>query len=264
MILYKYMSFELAKIVLATSTLQFSRCDRFNDPFDTPRYPSYPQEFEPAEVLARMTREMDWRGRTGLLCLTRTPTNPLMWAHYADSHRGVAIGIDATSAGLTNPINNLIPAQFGSVVYASRRPDWLFFSGHEPRSVGEVIGFDNANFERLQRLFLTKPIHWAYEEEVRVAKCLHGVADDGDTLNLAGDWSVQGKGAEARHLLRLPPGSFREVHFGIRTDTQESDDLRYAASKVHPDIKWLECALVLDAHTIEARDHVTVAEAMEI
>ena len=113
MILYKYVPFELAKTVLATGTLQFSRCDRFNDPFDAPRYPLSHAELDARGNLARINWEWSWRERTGLLCLTRTPTNPLMWAHYADSHRGVVIGIDATSAGLTNPIKNLIPAQFG-------------------------------------------------------------------------------------------------------------------------------------------------------
>lgn len=261
MILYKYMSFKVAKQVLKNGTLQFSRCDRFNDPFDTPRYPRQ-AEHGFRGSLERITREVGWSQNTGLLCLTRTPTNPLMWAHYADSHNGVVIGIDVERAGLTDASSNLIPAQFGSVIYVSRRPSWAYFSGQEPDVAGTTFAFQADNFERLQRLFLTKPIHWAYEEEVRVAKCLRGMLQDGHHQTASGAWTVTGMGDDLRHLFQAPAESFREVHFGIRCDIGASDKLRAAMSQTYPDLKWLECSLGLDGFDVQSRDHMTIAEAM--
>lgn len=38
------------------------------------------------------TLQKDMNSRFGLLCLTEKPDNELMWSHYADSHKGFAIG----------------------------------------------------------------------------------------------------------------------------------------------------------------------------
>jgi hypothetical protein len=263
LILYKYMSFDVARQVLESGALQFSRCNRFNDPFDSPRYPRQGDDSIRGN-LTRITREIGWRENIGLLCLTRTPTNPLMWAHYAASHEGVVIGIDVEQAGFTDPASNFIPAQFGSIVYVSRRPNWGYFSGEEPGPAGTTFAFQASNFERLQRLFLTKPIHWAYEEEVRVAKCIHGMSQEGDHQTASGAWTVTGAGKNARHLFRAPAESFREVHFGFRTDIEACDTLREDMSHAYPDLKWLECTLGLDTFDVLPRDHVTLAEVMDI
>jgi hypothetical protein len=263
LILYKYMSFDVAKQVLEGGTLQFSRCDRFNDPFDNPRDPRQGDD-SIRSSLSRIKREISWRENTGLLCLTRTPTNPLMWAHYAASHRGVVIGIDVERAGFTDAASNLIPAQFGSIVYVSHRPNWSYFSGQQPGAAGMNFAFEASNFERLQRLFLTKPIHWAYEEEVRVAKCIHGMSQAGDHQTTSGAWTVVGANEDARHLFRARTDSFREVHFGFRADMEACDTLRANMTQAYPDLKWLECTLRRDTFDVLPTDHVMTAEGMDV
>ena len=94
-----------------------------------------------------------------------------MWAHYADKHKGAVIEIDAREAGLTGT-DLLIPVQFGSVVYMKRpNPDVALARGFDAlRSQAVSSGenrFEIGNYEGLQRLFLTKPMPWSYEEEVR-------------------------------------------------------------------------------------------------
>lgn len=123
-ILYKYMPFSTGQTVLRDSTILFSRPEHFNDPFDLPSYPEEPSS-DPASGLfsniRAMVKNKAWAENSGVLSLTRTPVNALMWAHYAEHHHGVVLGIDAAKAGFTNAASNFIPAQFGSIIYASRR-----------------------------------------------------------------------------------------------------------------------------------------------
>jgi len=172
MMLYKYVAFDTGRKVLAENSIGFSQPKFFNDPFDLP---SYPQEAgaNPIESMFGQVRTWAknhiWAEHTGILSLTRTPTNPLMWAHYANKHEGMVIGIDAVVAGLTREDSNLIPAQYGSVIYVSRRSNQPFFGKpKEGIEVGGTHHFPHDHFEKLQRVFLHKPLCWSYEEEVRV------------------------------------------------------------------------------------------------
>ena len=100
----------------------FSQPKTFNDPFDMPSYPDEPAEDLHAAIFGRLrtiVKNSVSSENTGILALTRTPGNSLMWAHYADKHQDMVIGIDVEAAGLTNERTNLIPAQFGSVIYVS-------------------------------------------------------------------------------------------------------------------------------------------------
>jgi DUF2971 family protein len=100
-----------------------------------------------------MGKNYIWTENTGILSLTRTPTNPLMWAHYAEKHQGMVIGIDAVAAGLTDEKANLIPAQYGSVIYVSRRQDQPFIGKPQTSlTVGSTYHFPHDHYEKLQRL----------------------------------------------------------------------------------------------------------------
>jgi hypothetical protein len=131
MILYKYVSFEVGSKILECSSVRFTQAKFFNDPFDLPTYPESKGDNPVEGIFAKlhtMAKQFIWADNTGILALTRTPTNPLMWAHYADNHRGLVIGIDAEAAGFAEEKNNLIPAQYGSVIYVSKSQDQPFVS----------------------------------------------------------------------------------------------------------------------------------------
>ena len=40
--------------------------------------------------------------QVGILCLTEVPDSLLMWAHYADSHKGFLVGFNTTHTFFTN------------------------------------------------------------------------------------------------------------------------------------------------------------------
>ena len=246
MILYKYVSFEAGKKIILGNSIGFSQTKFFNDPFDLPLYPE--EDFDHAIAgmfagLHTMAKNYIWAENTGISSLTRTPTNPLMWAHYANKHEGMVIGIDTVIAGLTREESNLIPAQYGSVIYVSRRSNEPFISKPQTGlAVGATHHFPADHYEKLQRLFLHKPMCWAYEEEVRVVKCLKGVSSESSETP-SGQFKIVKVDNRDLYLLNLPPNSLKEVYLGIRADDTASDDLFHESKKLHPLLSVYECSL---------------------
>ncbi len=86
----------------------------------------------------------------GILCLTESCDNLLMWAHYADSHRGFLIEFDADADFFHNQRSG--HDEFGylrQVVYTEKRPS---------------IILSKMDFS----VFLTKGLEWQYEREWRM------------------------------------------------------------------------------------------------
>ena len=86
-------------------------------------------------------------GMFGMLCFSLTWQNPLLWSHYADKHRGLALGFDIDSSHMK------------SVNYVEDRP---------------AIGTD-VDITTVHDLLYTKYIDWKYEQEVRVFTSLDEV-----------------------------------------------------------------------------------------
>ncbi|AZS22320.1 DUF2971 domain-containing protein [Caulobacter sp. FWC26] len=267
MILYKYVPFKAGQQIIETATIGFSRPEHFNDPFDTPVYPDESGSMALDRIPERihvMGKQLLWGQRTGVLSLTRTPTNPLMWAHYAEQHRGLVIGIDVVAAGLTGEAHNLIPAQYGNVIYVSRRLNQPFIG--KPTTGIEVGGthhFPQDHYEELQRLFLHKPLCWSYEEEVRVVKCLQGVTP-GESETPSGKFTVIDINGRPLYLVAVPREAIREIHFGFRSDDHPSDELYYRAKELMPHLLMLQCHLLPGSFSIGADEYTTIADAMAL
>ena len=60
-------------------------------------------------IKAQITSQL-WEKNTVILSLTRSPTNPVMCAHYTEGHRGVVFEIDTHAAGFTDIKTNMLPA----------------------------------------------------------------------------------------------------------------------------------------------------------
>lgn len=268
MILYKYVPFDSGAKILGTNSIGFSQPEYFNDPFDLPSYPVQRYAEDRGDraqysigMLRIINKNMSWARNSGILSLTRTPTNALMWAHYADKHEGLVIGIDVIKAGLTDERSNFIPAQFGTVIYVSRRHDHPFVSKPETAlGVGTTYHFPQDHYEKLQRLFLQKPMYWSYEEEVRVVKCINGVTPD-NSANPSGTFFVREVNGHPLYLYALPQGCIRELYFGIRTDDEASNALYCQAKALNPDLSVYECKLDADALSVEYGNYITLADA---
>ena len=222
MILYKYASLDTACKILTSARIGFSRPGYFNDPFDRPVAVPIPTEDPISGIFADVGATMKshiWEQKTALLSLTRSPDNTLMWSHYADGHRGAVLAFDAAAAGFTDTKTNMIPAQFGSVVYSRSRSTEQYDSEFgEGVIVGATHHFVLTHYEKWQRLFLTKPLEWAYEEEVRIAKCLDGLSSGGTSSNASGHCIVIDVEGRPLHCFEISRQSIRSIFVGARAD----------------------------------------------
>ncbi|PDS54539.1 hypothetical protein CO663_34725 [Rhizobium anhuiense] len=263
MILYKYMPFTIGESVVRNNTILFSQPRHFNDPFDMPAYPDEATADPLSAIFAglrTMVKNQAWADNSGILSLTRTPVNALMWAHYAEQHHGIVIGIDVATACLTDETSNFIPAQFGSVIYASRRETSDFATRPSTGiAVGATHHFPVDHYEKLQRVFLRKPLYWAYEEEVRVVKCLKGISG-ALAATPSGSFELSSTSARDLHLYKLPEGSIRELYIGIRADTERAEHLVMEARVRHPHLAAFECTLDNNALAVGFEEYKSISE----
>ena len=230
--LFKYVPIKAAEAILKTNTIGFSRFGFLNDPSDMPYALSEPIDKAAEGLLAGLrawSKTQIWEKNTAVLSLNRTPTNLLMWAHYADGHHGVVIEFDARTAGFLNEETNMVPAHFGSVIYTSQ-PDVTSYAStfEEGVVVGQTHHFVSSHYEKWQRLFLVKPLDWAYEEEVRVVKCINGISAASPT-NESGTFTIvqleeRGQSRDL-HCYHLPDQSIAAVYIGIRTNPTNEERL---------------------------------------
>jgi predicted SAM-dependent methyltransferase len=83
----------------------------------------------------------------GVMCFSRTWSNRLMWAHYADQHRGICLGVD-------------VPDAFRKEIsYTSNRQPF-------PDDLPEKNHMDKMAI--MNTLLFSKFEHSHYEDEIRV------------------------------------------------------------------------------------------------
>lgn len=108
----------------------------------------------------------------GIFSLTELDTNELMWAHYADSSKGIAIGFErSTGSKLTNDEHCL------KVIYSNVRPDFtrqglkLEVSFYLTGQNTQKISFSDETF---RKAVSTKNTIWKYEQEWRYIEIQSG------------------------------------------------------------------------------------------
>ena len=127
----------------------------------------------------------------GVLSLTTEPSSAPMWAHYAGTYQGLAVGFDS---------------------------DHPFFrpTEGEPKNCGELVKVtytntppvayvDPGKIEYPKEVFFTKAACWGYENEWRVIKYLPHAQEVKD-----------GPNGIPVHLFEVPPDAIKEVVFGFR------------------------------------------------
>lgn len=138
---YKMYGAKRALENLSQGRLKVSTLKDLNDPF----------EFRGFKFEAKDQRSM-WEKfrkkvfeRTGVICFFQSWKNPVVWSHYGENHRGIAIGLDVPRQCLVH------------VKYRKTRtlaPDLTKLSDNELTDLNQTI-------------LSTKYKHWEYENEVR-------------------------------------------------------------------------------------------------
>jgi len=136
---------------LARKRLKVSLIDDLNDPYEI--LGIYRRSKNLANRLAELRTNVSVS--YGFICLSEVEWNPVMWAHYADCHRGVCYRFDVAQDHL-----------------------WQVDYLKEPKSLTNVR---NAQPEdRLRALISTKSNEWRYEREHRlVVKLKSATHEDG-------------------------------------------------------------------------------------
>lgn len=175
MILYKYYNAENGLKAIESRRLGFRTPKHFNDPFELTALSNGDGPGTKLDTLRSLVESL--KEQVVILSLTRSPLNPLMWAHYGREHSGIVVGYDIEGPFLNSQKYSLIPADTGDVIYTHTKspfkmtPEtmsalqrvyhWGFGSGESPVYEQQAIA---------RRLFLTKHASWVYEEEVRIVK----------------------------------------------------------------------------------------------
>ena len=186
---YKYRSTKNALIILEQQTIYLPSVSKFNDPFDckipmnfeemadnedTQRRfaekflvnPNLPMDKRNAEIdkilvkgniknkeALRNIEEVRIRKMEELFavfCLSAIPDNLLMWAHYADSHKGICIGFHPQKL-----IDAITPTWVAPVRYSFDYPKVSVLE--HPEQILEIMLFN-------------KSVDWHYEKEIRYVK----------------------------------------------------------------------------------------------
>jgi hypothetical protein len=140
----------------------------------------------------------DYYDRTfGILSLTETPDSLLMWAHYADNHKGVVLGFDEAHPFFHGPEIVAGLPRLGKVEYNQKRPVLSPTTKDHPK------------------VFLRKSTEWACERESRLFRPLGEAIE---TKAVGGQCPI--------HLFELPPDVIKLVVTGSQMRENEDKKLR--------------------------------------
>ena len=142
----------------------------------------------------------------GICSLAGSNDNLLMWAHYADKHAGVCLGIDVKM--LWNAANVLLQQKqvidLAEVSYSDKMPKVNFFEA--------MLHKEDAN--EIMQFLTTKSVHWSYENEHRI---IH--------------WG------RPSTVIRFGSDIISEIVLGCRMASQERESIIQYCKANHPQLK---------------------------
>jgi len=205
MMVYRYLNEQYALEALQTKTWKVGRLLELNDPADCqPILVNAPPQNTPEEETSFATRYLSGLYEdVGVVCFSNEITDPVIWSHYADSHRGIALGFDF-DPGSGDTLHK--------VTYQDCRPtiDYQIAQGLRPEGQVTPAFIDKV----IKYGFTYKAPSWAYEKEYRRFVWL-------------GSPSITMKGAHYfEHFMTAPD----RVVLGVRCRLTESDIVRAGGS----------------------------------
>ena len=182
------------------NTITVSSPKTFNDPLDPPITLAAKHKFENIEKQKDEYFFLNSLEKVRIKCFmpAKHPNNKkelkpylntLMWAHYANSHKGICIKYKLSSTLIKR--DNKITGLFASVEY----PEVPF-------------NIESENHFEFNECFLIKQAEWKYENEVRLIYFNADNSDNFQTLKLEGDNKIEA------------------IYFGYRCSQTEKDTIK--------------------------------------
>jgi hypothetical protein len=131
------------EVILRERRLKLARFGELNDPFELSLIDNRPQD---ARKMGQLITD-HFHETIGVVCFGAHWASPVMWAHYADKHAGVALGFDVPDELLTK------------IDYTDRKISVPF---------GSHLPMHGLSAELLNKIRMTKATDWSYEREYRV------------------------------------------------------------------------------------------------
>jgi hypothetical protein len=185
-IYYKYRTYSPRALEMLTKReVYFASPDQLNDPYDcrisirraleeaitnavrngNGKLQSKLERFRKiAHVYEKMEEDL---GKVGVLSLSRTPTNVVMWAHYAENHQGFCAGFHLSEKFTTHRNSEGIVG-ITDVAYPIASPFVEFFE--EIAQLERPPAWEEFWQTLLSTGMVAKAEPWAYEKEVRVLR----------------------------------------------------------------------------------------------
>jgi hypothetical protein len=163
---YHYLASKFAICDLRKERIRVSTLETLNDPFEMMPYRRY--EFEKRKSYIKVFREV--KRKWGLLCFSPSWEEQLLWAHYADGHKGIALGFEILKDVILK----------------------LTYTPNQIRTQFDLTANPEENEKKFLSLAKVKYKEWLYEKEHRIlVKLENCVLDDslyflpfGDRLKL--------------------------------------------------------------------------------
>jgi len=145
-----------------------------------------------------------------IFCLTSSPTNEVMWAHYASNHAGCVLGFRHIEDG--TPFSEAKPVKYceGKPVIGTGKS--FLLCGATPELKQKTI----------EAIFYTKQLIWDYEKEWRVITWRHN-----ETNTNFGDYKFYSEELES-------------VTFGARIEIHEKNTINCMMQEKYPSAKTYE------------------------
>lgn len=205
---------------LSQSKIWYSKPARFNDPFDTKFYvtgrkhtyaPTIPPStigksmndalvFTKQSLNPQLAKFQQGIEKLGILSLAQSHKNLLMWAHYANDHKGMCIEFTRDSASELTDEEAIRP---------------IHYTDNHPTLSTQSLKSQDSIEASMKRILYAKSEHWKYEQEWR------HIIDVGDKLH---SW----------------PAPLKAVYFGCKTEPDDiqlvktvlsNDKIKYMRAK---------------------------------
>lgn len=220
-VIFRYREFNDRSLeIFKNRELWFATPDSFNDPFDCQvdykeaLYQTI-KELELSPDINTLLQRLDEKiQKAKVCCFSQTKKNQLMWAHYADKHKGFCIGFKASNLlGYGNNLTTgVLPVDYKYLnPYQDITKNFLVLLG-----LGSEIQISKLSDQFLKSALTTKYTGWKYEKEVRLI-------------------------STKIETLKFQPQSINSITFGLKMEDKNKSHLRtLLKGNEWSHVKWFE------------------------